>query len=370
MDKRVLKRWDRLLESYFNDPSLSEERRAAIRRRLSDDTFGEEKFAALEKHFTRMVVYDPAPGEDVLAGLQGIKEELGFPEPGSPDYISLGGEVPRRTIIKGTTPCPLRPSRPMMRPSRIVAAAAVAIIAACGTWFYLDPPRGSEAPEVAMLTMSVPDTAQAQGRTELSDGSHIWIKPGTTVSVQEDMGAGAKRRVALAKGELYLNVAKDSSREFVVETPHLDVNVLGTQFDVETAPDKEYTIVTLYEGRVVAEGTTGKGAAEEISMQPGDELFYNNATGDYRIERTTAQLPYWIASRLTFDKTPLPDILRAIEWYYGVQVVVEGKPDNELYTFRFLGKEDIGTAMMLLRHITRDFDYTLAGTTVKVNYEN
>jgi len=55
MNKRILKRWDKLLDIYFNDSSVSEEWRARVGRWLAEEVFEEEKDAALEKYFNLMM---------------------------------------------------------------------------------------------------------------------------------------------------------------------------------------------------------------------------------------------------------------------------------------------------------------------------
>ena len=78
MNEEAFKRWDRLLYSYFDDSVLPEEWYASVQRLFADELFEEEKFAAMEKHFNRMVQYDPNPGNDVISRLEKIKTELGF----------------------------------------------------------------------------------------------------------------------------------------------------------------------------------------------------------------------------------------------------------------------------------------------------
>ena len=78
MNEEAFKRWDRLLDSYFDDPIFPEEWYASVQRLFADEVFEEEKSAAMEKHFNRMVQYDPNPDDDVISRLEKIKTELGF----------------------------------------------------------------------------------------------------------------------------------------------------------------------------------------------------------------------------------------------------------------------------------------------------
>ena len=55
MKRKILAYWDKLLNLYFNDSSLSEEWRKRVMRLLAQDLFEEEKSAALEKYFDKIV---------------------------------------------------------------------------------------------------------------------------------------------------------------------------------------------------------------------------------------------------------------------------------------------------------------------------
>ena len=54
MDKKALKRWDTLLEAYFNNPTMSELWRSKVLQLLFlEEPFQNEKFTALEKIFNK-----------------------------------------------------------------------------------------------------------------------------------------------------------------------------------------------------------------------------------------------------------------------------------------------------------------------------
>ena len=55
MNKKVYKRWVKLFEIYFDNSFASEEWRARVDRLLAAELFEEEKYAALEPHFYRII---------------------------------------------------------------------------------------------------------------------------------------------------------------------------------------------------------------------------------------------------------------------------------------------------------------------------
>jgi len=78
MNKKALKRWSQLFDSYFDHPSIPEEWYAGVQRLFANEVFEEEKSVVMEKYFNRMVQYDPNPDDEVISRLEEIKIELGF----------------------------------------------------------------------------------------------------------------------------------------------------------------------------------------------------------------------------------------------------------------------------------------------------
>lgn len=302
-----------------------------------------EKDEALRKIFDRMVKYQKKPDKLAFEILEGYHRKL--------------GRVSEKPVIK---------SIPFYRtmPFRVAAVVVPLFMLAGATWMLFTGPEKPATPTVAMVTVDLPDTLGAQSRIDLHDGSDVFLRPGSTISYAEDFNEGDKRRVKI-DGEVYFDVAKDSLRPFVVEAGRLNVNVLGTTFNVEGGADKERTVVTLYTGQVKIDGLDADGTMV-IPMGPGQRLVYDNATGKYTIEQVAALLPDWIMQRLTFRDTSYEEIFRTIEWFYGVKVETEGKFSDEKLTFRFNGKEDIKTAMWLFQSVSKEFTYQITDNVVTV----
>ena len=56
IDKKALKRWDTLLEAYFNNPAMSEQWRSKVLQLLFlEEPFQNEKYTALEKIFNKFL---------------------------------------------------------------------------------------------------------------------------------------------------------------------------------------------------------------------------------------------------------------------------------------------------------------------------
>lgn len=383
-----------MLDAYFNNPDLSEEVAENMLRWIGrwfavakDD---DPKFDMLRDVFDGMVEYEQNPDmQTIRTGLEKLCARLNMPKPGEPGYIALPADTPRTVVVSDKRPqvhkynareareraesqlesmfgpIPDPPRRLTL--TRLMAAAAIVVVMICGVLFYRPEPTGTAdeaaADNVAMVIKSIPDMPDAHDCTKLPDGSRVWVNPGSTIGMPEDFSAGSKRRIALEDGEVYLSVAKDSLRPFVVETGRLAVNVIGTRFNVKSAADKQQIIVTLFEGQVRVDDTVD---GKNIMMRPGQRLIYDDRTGTYSIEPTEAYLPDWVEERLDFQHLTLDGIFRRMEWYYGITIDNTALRNNDIYSFRLSGREDLPTALALVEFITHDFTSRISGDTVTI----
>ncbi len=93
----------------------------------------------------------------------------------------------------------------------------------------------------------------------LEDGSHLYLN--TDSSVRADIDE-KRRLIVLNKGEVFFDVAKDSSRPFMVKTESGIVRVLGTRFNVLSGP--QGSTVTVLEGSV---GVTSNLDVKQVAEQ-------------------------------------------------------------------------------------------------------
>ena len=88
-------------------------------------------------------------------------------------------------------------------------------------------------------------------RLRLSDGSLLYANSATRIVYPIDFGTG--NREIYVEGEVYLEVAHDPDRPFIVLTSDMNVRVLGTRFNVFAYPGVEQNVV-LVEGSVNVTG--------------------------------------------------------------------------------------------------------------------
>jgi transmembrane sensor len=166
-------------------------------------------------------------------------------------------------------------------------------------------------------------------RIVLADGTVVHLNAGSALSVPVQF-ADTARKVRLT-GEAYLEVTKDPSRPFTVETEKATVRVLGTVFNVRAYAGENQTTVTVDEGRVRVSDTTGQHVLltrnqRAVYVQSDQSLYMQNVNA--------ANYTAWHKQILVFKDQPLAEIAVTLERWYNVSVEIR---NSNLATHRFTG---------------------------------
>lgn len=86
-----------------------------------------------------------------------------------------------------------------------------------------------------------------------------------------DYGKG-NRQVVLS-GEGYFEVAKDSTSRFIVKAGEMEVEALGTTFNVKAYQEDRELTTTLFEGKVRT--SVGK---DEVILKPDESLSFDKSS--------------------------------------------------------------------------------------------
>jgi len=159
------------------------------------------------------------------------------------------------------------------------------------------------------------------------------------------------RKVNL-KGQAFFKV--NSGSDFIVQTKHGDVSVLGTKFTVN-AVDSIFEVIC-FEGKVKVEHEK----IEEF-LTKGQALKYVNSKLDqWQVE---SNVPSWIIVECSFVNAPLKQVILALEKQYNISINAENINQDILFTGGFT-HSDLSIA---LKSVFDPFDikYTFSSTNSK-----
>lgn len=140
----------------------------------------------------------------------------------------------------------------------------------------------------------------------LQDGSALTLNARSRVVPLFD---STQRLLALRSGELLVDVAKDPSRPFVVETEHGRIRALGTKFLVQHNDDSTRLVMLHSQVEVV----TASGARQVV--EAGESLLFNDH-GILSLQRSNGHESAWMQGRLEVRDRPLSEVIDSLRRYH------------------------------------------------------
>lgn len=199
----------------------------------------------------------------------------------------------------------------------------------------------------------------------LSDGSQIRLNAGSLLIYPSRFTAN-KRQVYLS-GEANFAVESDPEKPFVVRTGSLNVEAVGTKFNIESYPGSGMITTTLEQGAVKI--YKEKNPDNSILMKPDEQVCYLSHE-DRFITSLVESSDYaaWTNGELRFINKTLGEILFTLERKYDVRFLVDtGIKGTDLYNIKFRSHETIEDALYILGEIVGTITYKQEGQTIRLN---
>lgn len=152
-----------------------------------------------------------------------------------------------------------------------------------------------------------------------SDGTRIWINSGTKLIYPTIFNE--KYREIFVEGEIFISVAKDDNKPFIVKTENTETVVLGTQFNVSAYKNSNINSVVLVNGIVKVKNKTMK---EYTKMLPSQIFNYDVETNKFDVKYVdVTQYIAWKDGYLILVSDPLDQVMSKLERYYNIRVFYE-----------------------------------------------
>lgn len=205
-------------------------------------------------------------------------------------------------------------------PWKRVVAIAASVILIVGGYYFFNQSRQTQ------WNVTLADNGNK--KIELPDGTQIMIRKGSRLSVPDDYGDG--RREVKIEGEAFFEVKHDAKNPFAVLTAKSIIRDIGTAFLVHSSDSLEE--VTVMEGEV----SFAVRQQNEIPLllKAGESAVLKNniprkATTD------TANVLSWKSGILKFNNTPLLYVVKDLEDFYEIEMVLPGELSSVQITAEF-----------------------------------
>ena len=175
----------------------------------------------------------------------------------------------------------------------------------------------------------------------LPDGSKVWLNSASTLRFPA-LFSGNTREVEL-NGEAYFDVAKNPNKPFKVITKDQIVEVLGTQFNINSYSDEETFKTTLIEGsvKIIYKDRV-------VLLSPGQQ-FQPNMKSSKVIEADTEEVTAWKNGYFLFKDEDIRSIMRKISRWYNVEVNYSGNIPDVGFGGNISRSKDINEVLNVLQ---------------------
>jgi len=212
------------------------------------------------------------------------------------------------------------------------------------------------ATELEYHTLQIPKGSKPM-QLQLADGSEVWLNASSSITFP-NVFSGSERKVMLT-GEAYFEVKQNIDKPFIVSKGEMQVQVLGTQFNIDSYEDEGDIKVTLLEGSV----KVGNGKKEAI-LRPGQQARLTGATLKIINDVNTDEVIAWKNGYFNFNNTSIQTIMRQIERWYDVKVVFDG-PITQHFNGKIQRQVNVSRVLSMLEK-TGGIQFNIEGNTVVV----
>jgi len=207
-------------------------------------------------------------------------------------------------------------------------------------------------------------TAMGEMRTlELPDHSLVRLNVNSTLRYSEEWDNDGPREVWL-EGEAFFTVQhQHNNRRFIVHTTDVDIQVVGTEFNVNTRRVKTQVVLSTGVVKLVLnkKGTSGTAPAQApITMKPGDMVTYSSVTEELINKKVDpAAYASWRTGVLSYDETPVAEVIRSLQDNLGVIIQLE---DDSLGLQTYTGSIPTNNIDVFFKTLERSFNVHIRKT--------
>ncbi|MDE1192260.1 MAG: FecR family protein [Arachidicoccus sp.] len=218
----------------------------------------------------------------------------------------------------------------------------------------------------------------------LPDGTKVWLNSGSSISYSKKYLQSESREINLI-GEAYFEVKHNAKHPFIIHTPYsIDIEDLGTTFNVKAYPSDSSMETTLLKGAV--EIYVAKTPNQKLLLQPKQKFVYKKSSnnikdmlslnavvssgslddnsfavvnigqikdkkGDSLVSETA-----WMQNQLAFIAEPFSQLATRMSKWYNIKINIE---DSAVASYRFSGVFEGETVTQALNELQliRAFKY-------------
>ncbi len=256
----------------------------------------------------------------------------------------------------------------LWRRVRSIAAAAAAALVISVVFTYHYTTRQTDTKNRVVKTVTKVNTRGRKSTIFLKDGSIVYLNAVSKITFPEKF-TDSVRRIALI-GEAYFEVTRDEKKPFIVRAGEIDIEVLGTSFNVNAYPGNQIIKVSLNSGYVRVAPSPGESTTMAVNLKSGESVSYLQKQKQFtKVSAFDHDLDLgWKDGKLVFRNADLSSVITKLEQWYNVDFHIVNKP---YFQWNYNGefKNQVLRDVLESMSFSQNFDYTIQGNQITIKFK-
>ncbi|MEM1134387.1 MAG: FecR domain-containing protein [Bacteroidota bacterium] len=241
------------------------------------------------------------------------------------------------------------------RPTKFIFkyAAVITFLLLAGL-FLFNNYKKEQIPKVASIEWKEKLTVSGEkAQITMKDGTKILLNSSSKIKYPAEFNE-ITREVYL-EGEAYFEVAHNPNKSFIIQSGTVEIEVLGTTFNVSAYAEDNSIAVSLLEGKVSVKKI---GSVKQDTLNPMQQYYYNKGQELALVQPFNVKAVFgWKDNEFVFDDMPLGEVTKILARQYGVPFKYENEGLKKCTIRADFENEPLWTVLDILSYVG------------KINYE-
>jgi transmembrane sensor len=247
-------------------------------------------------------------------------------------------------------------------------AASLLIIS--GLWFVNFKNKGADNSLGKIASSSgINDKITFANRTprmvmhRLPDGSSVWMHSEASITYPKKFAAN--KRYVTFEGEGFFQVTPDKKRPFSIKTGDMNIEVLGTSFNVKAPPKQRIYEVSVVTGSVSVSTSGTNAVGQKIVLKQKQQALFETTSKSLTYSNIPTQIKKEIYEPVTivFEGTSLDEVIKQLDKRFDVRIHLVNPLMKTCRLTADFEKQSLPAILEMLC-ATLDATYTMSGKTI------
>jgi transmembrane sensor len=255
-----------------------------------------------------------------------------------------------------------------------IGIAACFLLICWGGWHYFQYPTGHETANepFALIEPVAEETIVRFVNKEaklvthrLPDGTQVCLHPNAELAYPKAFEG--KTRQVFFMGEGFFDVAHDAAHPFLIQSDKMQIQVLGTKFNVKALSKQAIFQVYVVSGSVALRSMpeAGKITPEAIVLTSRQKALFEVATNQLTTLETSTEAKREIYEPIsvTFNETQVGEVVRQLERQFNIHIQLSDKGISKCLLTADFNHQSLPVILEILC-ASLDLTYTFSGDTL------